>query len=317
MRINFVMSNAVSSGIFNAIIGYFKKYLPLEHELFVTEHPLDNMDIYHYHRPNLEIYLKENSIVTIHHDLEDTDPWFDSSQFIDNYHQANKIICLNQKQKDLLELNEDLRNTIVIPHGVNTDIFKQTNRHYPSSKLKIGIVSKRYGRRVKGEALLYELYKRLDTNKIEFYFIGENRTVDIYEAEQFGFEGHIFEKLPYNMFNTLYHKIDILLVPSLFEGGPANIPEAIYTKTPIIGRKIAMISDMIKENINGYFLTGNPDEDAILLNKLASNTNNIMYSLIDNINMYTPKVLTWKDVVDKHIDLYNNLLKDKNTQEVL
>jgi glycosyltransferase involved in cell wall biosynthesis len=303
------MSNNVSSGIFNSIIGYFKKYLPENYELFVTEFPLDNMDVYHYHRPNLEQKLLKNSVVTVHHDLEDTDPWFCASQFIQRYHEAKHVICLNSRQKYILHKTERLFNCSIIPHAVNKDIFYQTKRTYKENKkLVLGIVSKRYGRRVKGEALMHELYKRLDNKYIKFYFIGEGRGRDQIEAESFGFEVDSYESLPYKLFNQLYQKLDILLVPSLFEGGPANIPEALFTKTPILARNIAMASDVMIEGVNGYFLSGIPQKDAQLINDLANNKNNLMSNLIEQINKSSPDVMMWQDVVSAHDEIYKKIV---------
>jgi len=315
MRINFVMSNNVASGIFNAIIGNFKRYMKDDNELFVTEHPLPNMDVYHYHRPNLEASLMKNSVVTVHHDLEDTDPWFDSSTFVEKYHEASSIICLNKKQSNFLLLEEELDNTVIIPHGIDKSIFSDAKKiKVDGEKLTLGIVSKRYGRRVKGEALLLELYKRLNSDSIKFVFVGHGRTEDAVLAKSYGFEADCFEDLPYSLFNNLYSSMDILLVPSLFEGGPANIPEAFYTNTPVIGRNIAMISDMIKEGKNGFFLTGNPFKDANLINDLANLKNNKFQTLLDNINSYDQRVLSWEDVVLKHISLYQSII-NKNKEQ--
>lgn len=308
MRINFVMSNTVQSGIFTAIIGYFKKYLPANYELYVTEHPLDNMDIYHYHRPNLEKSLKENSVVTVHHDLEDTDPWFHASEFIDRYHEADKIICLNSLQSKFLIEQEELENTVIIPHGVDKNIFKRKEyKENTFDKLKIAVVSKRYARRVKGEALMLELYKRLNPEKIAFYFLGEGRSVDKVEAESYGFESYCFEYLPYKMFNNFYQNIDILLIASLYEGGPANLPEALYCNIPVISREIAMMKDYIKEGVNGFFLTGDPSKDSELINKLASNNDDSLSKIFKSISENTVEILDWKDVVDKHIEVYKEI----------
>jgi glycosyltransferase involved in cell wall biosynthesis len=310
MRINFVMSNTVYSGIFNDIIKQFKRYLSKKHELFVTQYPIDNVDIYHYHRPNLETELLPNSVVTVHHDLEDTDPWFDATTFLSKYYQADKIICLNKKQQYLLEKISNITNTVLIPHGVDDRLFTQKTKSPYVGKIIFGVISKRYGRRVKGEALLSELYKRLNVDKVSFCFIGDNRTTDMYEAQNFGFGAVAYENIPYAMYNELYKHIDILLVPSLFEGGPASIPEALYTKTPIIGRKIAMIADMVQEGINGYYLTGDPDSDAALLNNLAENKNNIFTDLVNNTYDNAFHVITWKEVVYKHIKVYEDVIKE-------
>ncbi len=313
MRINFVMSNKVYSGIFDAIISYFKTYLPEDHELYVSEFPLDNMDIYHYHRPNLEEKLMHNSVVTVHHDLDDTDPWFDANKFIGRYKEADTIICLNSIQKNILESRYHLKNTYIVPHGVNKEIFTDTKRNKrKNSKFNILIVSKYYLRRVKGEAYLYELFKRLDSEKISFTFVGEGRSIQSLEAKNFGFETKCFEYLPYEMFDSLYHEADILLIPSLFEGGPANIPEALYTRTPIIGRDIAMIHDYLKEGVNGYFLSGYINKDAELLNSLAIDKDSIFSKLLDNINSLNLNIFSWKDVVLEHIVIYEKLLEKKS-----
>jgi len=312
MRINFVMSNTVESGIFNAIIGYFKKYLPDSDELFVTQYPLEGMDIYHYHRPNLEKNLLRSSVVTVHHDLEDNDPWFIASNYIERYKEADLVICLNHIQKEILQIKYDISNTVVIPHGVNTDLFIPSEKRLSDEKFVIGIISKRYGRRVKGEAYLHELYKRLDSEKIKFIFVGEDRTIDKNEASAMGFESDVYEYLPYDLFNDLYYQLNILLVPSLFEGGPANIPEALYTKTPVLGRRIAMIRDMIVKGKNGYYLTGDFNTDAELINDLASNKNNLYSNLRESILKYDSKILNWNNIVDLHRNSYQKIILNIN-----
>jgi len=308
------MSNTVSSGIFNAIISYFKVYLPAEHELFVSQYPINNCDIYHYHRPNLEENLLENSVVTVHHDLEDTDPWFDSSIFVEKYHQANHIVCLNSMQKEFLKTREKLENTTIIPHGVNEKVFTKKTRVSNNKKFTIGIISKYYTRRVKGEALLSELSKRLNNEIIKFILVGEGRHQQKVELESLGFECDVYEVLPYSMFNQLYHSLDILLIPSLFEGGPANVPEALYTNTPIIGRKIAMIKDMVIPGENGFFLSGNPDIDAKLLNELSLNKNNKFSILQNKIIKSNINILTWREVVEKHLAVYKRIILENSNE---
>lgn len=302
------MSNKVESGIFNAIIGYFKEFKSDDIEIYVTEKPLDNMDIHHYHRPNLENELIERSVVTVHHDLEDNDVWFDKNNFINIYKEANKIICLNNKQKKILE-SLNITNTIVIPHGYNNKIFtNKVNKKFSNEKkITLGFVSKRYARRVKGEAYLLELFKRLDIYRFNFTFVGEGRNEDYLLAKKFGFEANLYESLPYSMFNQLYNDIDFLLVLSLFEGGPANIPEAIATNTPIIGNDIAMVSDYVKNKENGFILSGDINKDIKVFNEISYNKDNITQKVYNNVSN-TKNLLTWYDVVQKHFELYENLV---------
>lgn len=72
-KINHVMSRDIESGIFSAILGYFKKYSPDWIEHIESVRPIEGADVYHYHRPQLEQSLFRNAVCTVHHDLNDTE----------------------------------------------------------------------------------------------------------------------------------------------------------------------------------------------------------------------------------------------------
>ena len=117
VKVNHVLSTNPYSNIFEAIFKYFMKYSDANRiEHFFSVKPLDNMDIYHYHRPNIESNILKNSFTTVHHDLEDTDSWLDIDKFIAKYRKIDKIICLNETQKLILE-KYGLNKTLVIPLG--------------------------------------------------------------------------------------------------------------------------------------------------------------------------------------------------------
>jgi glycosyltransferase involved in cell wall biosynthesis len=316
--VNFVMSNDVYSDIFEALIRFFKEFLPENIELYVSKYPLPNADVYHYHRPNLESSLKDKSVVTVHHDLNDTDPWFDSHMFVDRYHEASRIVCLNSRQLEILKVREGIDNSVLIPHGVDPSIFDNSHtRSFEDGKFTIGVVSKRYARRVKGEAYLYEMYKRLNPDKICFVFVGEGRTIDKLESESFGFSSTVYESLPYRLFNDLYKDIDVLIVPSLFEGGPANIPEAVYCGVPILGRDIAMIHDYVDHKINGYFLTGNFDIDSSLINDLSVNKKEVFANLLNSIQNSKKQFISWEEVVLRHAIVYREVAESNVAERLV
>lgn len=303
MIINKVMSNNIQSGIFNAFNEFFIKFS--NNEFYITEKPLKNSDIYHYHRPNLEDELLANSVVTVHHDLEDNDPWLDSSNFIDRYREAGHIVCLNTIQQNILA-NEGITNTTVIPHGYREDLFKtkKLKLYNKDEKISLGIISKRYGRRVKGEAYLLELAKRIDSDKFRFILVGDGRSEDIDMLTQLGFEINVFDRLPYNLFPEVYNEIDFLLMISLFEGGPANLPEALASGVPIISTQIAMAKDMIVDFENGIFLSGDYDKDVEKINQLFANDGELFNKFQQNLQK-KQNIITWQEVVQKYEDVYS------------
>ena len=304
------MSSNKSSAIFESFTSFFHQYSPKNITIKVSLNPIEGARVYHYHRPNFEEKLQRNSIVTVHHDLEDNNPLINHSDFINRYKEANKVVCLNKRQIHYLSFNYKIENTELIPHGVDiTNLFYRKKEFDPTRKFIIGIISKRYDRRVKGEAYLYEILKRIDRNKIEFMFVGEGRVKESIICEYFDFQNTFYEDLSYSLYPEIYSKIDLLLVPSLFEGGPANIPEAIFSGVPILGRNIAMISDYLIDGFNGFFLSGNFDEDAVLINNIASNKNNLYSNMIENIHNSERPCLSWEQVVKKYVDIYEVISK--------
>lgn len=306
IKVNHVLSKNIHSKIFEAVFRYFDMYSDkslVEH--FFSVRPLVGMDIYHYHRPNLENEFEKNSFSTVHHDLLDTDDWLGLEKFIDSYRQMVEVICLNNTQQELLA-NYDIKHTSVIPWGYNEDVFatpKSASKILDvPNKLCIGLVSKRYGRKVKGEALLYEICKRIPADRFKFLLVGEGRSETGYYLEKLGFETEVFEYLPYRLFDSLYERMDILLITSLYEGGPANIPEAYAKGVPIVSTPVGFAKDYISHQKNGVLLTMNPSIDSDLIINLL---NPEYYQMIQkNAESMRSQVITWRQVVEKYNDRY-------------
>lgn len=307
MIVNHVMSNDVQSGIFADIMNYNTLYAPMNVDIVVSEKPIEHADVYHYHRPHLEKQLKSNSVCTVHHDLTETDPWLVYEKFHDIYSSAGKIICLNSNQKSFLS-QKNINNTVVIPHGYNDNIFSKKVKPKiarKNQKVILGIVSKRYGRKVKGEEYIYELAKRLNTDDFGFILVGQGRGYDANILRNLGFDVQLFEYLPYITFESLYEKIDVLLMTSFYEGGPANIPEAICTGTPVAGNNIGMITDFVRHKVNGIYLTQDPDLDVYELREMRVNLDKYFKRSMSMIH----QAITWEQNVKKHMSVYNEIAK--------
>ncbi len=306
IKVNHVLSKNVYSNIFEAIFGYFEKYscdTKVKH--FFTIHPMPDMNVYHYHRPNIEEHILSNSFTTVHHDLNDTDPWLHIDKFINSYKSMKKVICLNETQKKILN-QHNINNTIVIPWGYNPNIFKfdakSCSLPRQDQKICLGIVSKRYGRKVKGEALLYEIVKRLPSDYFKFILVGEGRTQDAYYLSKLGFETRTYEYLPYRLFNVLYSEIDALLITSFYEGGPANVPEAFAKGVPIISTPVGFAKDYICHQDNGIILKKEPINDSQEILRLLDHQ--YFLKLKQNAMLMREKIMTWQEVVECYNQQY-------------
>ena len=307
IRVNFVISRDMSSKIFSDIFQRFMDSGKIN--LQISEKAIEESDIYHYHRPQLEQELLRPSVVTVHHDLDDPDPFVRFERFARIYQQADKIICLNSKQKSALN-QEGYSQTTIIPHGHDSKIFykKNLSSYSYKNKIRLGFFSKRYDRRFKGEVYLYELMDQIDPNRFSFLFIGEGRSIDHHHARSLGFESQCFEYLPYKLYIEAYKSIDFLLMVSTFEGGPANLPEAIASGTPILGTNVGMAHDLIIPQRNGVILTGKILEDIHIFNQLSNNTNDLYDQLMVGAH-HTNTSISWDQVIDAHVTVYQTLQK--------
>ncbi|MDE1231499.1 glycosyltransferase [Vibrio aestuarianus] len=299
--VNHVMSQDINSNILSSFIDYLSNSSRNDKHIVSVE-PIDDADIYHYHRPHLEKKLLKNSVVTVHHDLMENDPWLSLPKFLNVYKGASAVVCLNHIQQRILHENS-ISQTHVIPHGYNSMVFDATLPKEEKNKITLGLISKRYGRRVKGEAYFHDLIKRLDPELFDFILVGDGRSEEFYLLQSYGFDVKVYERLPYRVFAGLYQKIDILLMLSTFEGGPANVPEAVISATPVAAFPIGMIPDFIQDMRNGIILTGDIDLDASKLMSLAKNRDDFCKLMVET-EKCTNLAITWEEVSELYSQVY-------------
>lgn len=318
--VNHVMSRDIDSSIFNAILGYFNQFGSTEFKHIASVAPITNAHIYHYHRPHLEEKLLPNSVCTVHHDLDDPDPWHAKFRFIPRYMEASAVVCLNNTQKEILVTKGLPSNKLyIVPHGYHAEYLKPksgitgaSQKSADSRKLTLGIASRRYGRRVKGEAYLLELAKRLDPEHFNFIFVGQDRTLSTVAMRNLGYEAIAYERLPYRMFQSFYNAIDILLMCSSYEGGPANTPEALATGTPMFSSCVGMPKDVIINEKNGLFLTLDPDYDAKKIMDICVYNPEKLEDIIKGAQQIMDRALTWEQSIKGNLKAYKDILNSSN-----
>ncbi|HFO9198405.1 TPA: glycosyltransferase, partial [Escherichia coli] len=126
-----------------------------------------------------------------------------------------------------------------------------------------------------------------------------------YKASRFGFEVKCYERLPYYCYGDLYKQLNFLLVTSLYEGGPANIPEAIASGTPIISTPVGMVNDYVRDGINGLILTGDIDNDIDSINNFSQKSK--YQKLSSNALEMSGNIMSWQDVMQKTSLVYKEL----------
>lgn len=304
MLVNIVMSSFVQSSIFEHMIGYFRRYGKFRY--IVTKDAVPGADIYYYFRPHLETKLQKNSIVTVHHDLSEKDDALCIERFIPRYKEASVVVCLNSVQRDILN-TYGITSTLVIPHGFNDEILYPITKRL-SDKKTLGFFSHHYARNVKGEPYFIELLKKLNPEKYKIILAGKKRLLLGKEICGLGYECDIYEALPYSCYNGLYSMIDALIITSEHEGGPANIPEALATNTPIIATKVGMIFDLVGwEGLT--LLTRQIDKD---IERISSSLEKSIPLLPVSETKFNFRVMSWMQVVMQYDDLFSKIAIQHN-----
>lgn len=263
MLINHVLATEQKSRIFQNLIESYAAYS--SHEHIASIDPIDDANVYIHHRVNKSRRIPNNSISFVHHDLMDIDPAFSLKQYLVPIKKTTGVICLNSLQRKAL-LDHGVKSKIeVIPHGYacstdainifqNISIKKSQSKIYGNDQKTVLFVnSRRYLRSVKGESNLRMLVKDLDVNSYEFQFCGKDRVIDSIYARNNGFAAAHQQPRSYLSLIELYDPADLLLNLSWYEGGPANLPEAISTLTPVITRRIGIAYDLFEVNYPGFF----------------------------------------------------------------
>lgn len=312
--VNHITSNNVHSGIFEDIFAYFSRYTEHYATHISSDKPIIGAQIRHYHRPHLEERLIKPCVVTVHHDLSDPDGWLSLQAFIDRYKEADMVICLNTlQQQKLAECG--IFNTTVIPHGYNHHLIDSARRkgRQERKKFTVAVVSKRYARKVKGEAYLFELSKRLDSDNIEFLLVGDGRSEEGRFLRNLGFDVEVYDRLPYPALIDAYRGVNALLMTSYFEGGPANIPEAAAMGVPILANAIGMVPDLIDHETHGIYLKMDPEADAVMLNELAEPGSPRYKKLFESSQNPSKNIISWQDSINLNMKIHMSLIKENQT----
>ncbi|OEJ98839.1 hypothetical protein A8C32_06535 [Flavivirga aquatica] len=160
--------------------------------------------------------------------------------------KADTIICLNSEIKtNLIEMGVKPELLEVLHIGTCSNFFSSHTRLNGA----VGFCST-YNIR-KNPNLILEVVKNLP-NRI-FHLIGNNwenysKFNELSSLPNFVY----YNDVPYETYPDLYSKIDVFVSPSILEGGPVPILEAMMSNCVPVASKTGFCSDLINHGENGF-----------------------------------------------------------------
>lgn len=204
-------------------------------------------------------YLKIKKVIcTIHHidpNKFDKNEFYELDQYVDYYHVIS--------EKTITELEKHTNKKIyTIPFWVddkkwfsiqNKQLLKESFNFDEKSYL-VGSFQRdtEKGRDLlpkleKGPDILLKIIKKLNTNHSNLHIVlaGKRRGYLIKELKKEGIKFTYFEMIKNSQLNELYNCLDLYIVSSRLEGGPASIMECALTKTPIISTDVGIANKIL------------------------------------------------------------------------
>jgi len=225
---------------------------------------------------------------------------------------ADKIICYSKIEKNkLIKINIPSDKIEIIHNGVNSDIFKPIdNKNKSNNILNILWI----GRFVKGKGLIYLIYaiKLLSDNNLDFHLtmIGEGpdklRIINMIAKFNLSNRVSILNYVSNIDISSYYQNSDIFVLPSLEEGIPRTILEAMSCGIPVLCSDLPQLIELIDKC--GFVF---PKKDYISLAKkikIIINNPSLAKKMGKNGRKKILKYYSWDDTVKRTLKLYEQIL---------
>lgn len=297
MKVCNVMATMPPSGIFCDIIA---RMGDIGTDVTACAPPAD-YDLYVYWRGHWTpaVNIISPSVNYVHCDLTDDIPFDIGLQSYENISKYDYHLCICEKQKnDLMDFGVDASKIKIIHHGYDPKLLSVVRT--PSSKVRIGFFSNRYDRLVKGEIELYRLVREHLVpyrNNIEWHWCGIGRAVEDLVAREYGYSSQLIAATSYDELIDAYKNIDILLILSEAEGGPAVFPEALAAGACVLSTRVGMVSDC------GYGMSLKDIKDKLIAYVSGAE----IIPTQEQVRSALP-VNTWDTQITRYKDFYSEIL---------
>lgn len=180
--------------------------------------------------------------------------------------RADAVISVNEVLKELLVSNgADPSRIHVIYNGIDRSVFLPQDRDNCRSGLGLGvetpvILFAGNLKPVKGVDLLLEAFSRIEKRGLQLHILGDGPLRSSLEkrASSLGISGKVFfhGSVAHREMSRWYSASDILCLPSLNEGTPNVILEALACGIPVVASDTGGIPEVVNQDAGILFRTG-------------------------------------------------------------
>lgn len=219
------------------------------------------------------------------------------------YKLANGIITTSQANFEYVGRNYHPHSAhILIPNYVETDVFKPMNiERGKGSICFIGRLT-----RQKNLFALLEALKGLSYH-LTIIGSGEQREQLIESAKTKNINANFLDNIPNHELPKILNEHELFVLPSLWEGMPKTLLEAMACGLPVIGTNIDGIKEVIKDGKNGILCETDPQSiREAIINVMEDEK--LRAQLGKNARRTIEQEFSLERLIDKELELYLQLV---------
>lgn len=252
--------------------------------------------------------------VTWHGSDIHTGPFLSKSAFentkriLDN---AEMNFMVSNKLKEFAEKISTVENKLVLYNGVNSDYKRFDNLSRNKLRIRYSVADKKVVAfvgnlvQVKNPTILPEIFKSTYTKykNIEFWVIGTGKLLEVVrqKCDEYKLPVKFWGDVPSKEMPEKYNSIDVLVLPSINEGLPLVVIEALACGANVVGSAAGGIPESIgKANVfelNDQFV--------------ENISNRIFTMLTEKIEQKLSPVFSWTETAKLENEVYHRILKNK------
>ncbi len=216
------------------------------------------------------------------------------------YKYATTSIVTSEEQKEYLARTYDARNIHVIPNGIDTDHFTPIKDKLAGKKTRLLFVG-----RLHPEKNLLNLLDAIRELPVQLLMVGKGPLEPNIRkrANDLDIDLEITPSIPNSELPATYSAADIYIQPSLYEGNPKTILEAMSCGLPVIATDVKGINTIIQHKENGYLCTTNPSSIREAVTALIHDPNSRLI-FGNNARIYIKNNYDMMDMINTELKIY-------------
>ncbi len=219
------------------------------------------------------------------------------------YSLADAAITSSQKNFAYVEHNYHPRGHILIPNYVETDVFRPLNMARKKDSICfIGRLNKQKN--------LFALFEALSSSPYTIDLIGSGeQEAQLREfARENGVMANFLGNIPNNELPGILNEHELFVLPSLWEGMPKTLLEAMACGLPVVGTNVDGIREVIKHEKNGLLCNTAPRSIREAIIRVMKDEA-LKKRLGENARKTIEQQFSLKKLIEKELELYSHLLK--------